>query len=293
MYTLTCLQNRPLGISAADGKKQTYFERGNMKIVGKILKLVVLIVVVVLVAAVIAFHLYSGQIIKSGVKTAASNALKVGVDINDISLSILSGSVAINGLIINNPPGYTYKNLLELSKADIAVNIRSLIQDTVHIKEVKLDGMDLVIEQKGFSNNLQEILKGLPSAKEQQGQVSAGKKLVIDNLEITNIRVKVKLLPMPGKADTIPLNLAPIKMTNLGGDNKLDTAKLSAKIMVAITEGIAKQGAGVLPGDMLKTMNASLGQLTDVSKAAVEEGKKVIESGTGLLKGATDLLKPK
>ncbi len=267
-----------------------------MKIAGKILKLVVLIVVIVLVIAVVAFHLFSGQIIKSGVKTAASNALKVGVDINDISLSILQGAVAIDGLIINNPPGYTYKNLLDLNKANIAVNIRSLLKDTVHIKEVKLDGIDLVIEQKGFSNNLQEILKGLPSAKDQQGQPAAGKKLVIDDLEITNIRVKVKLLPMPGKADTIPLNLAPIKMTNLGGDNKLDTAKLSAKIMVAITEGITQQGAGLLPGDMLKTMNASLSQLTDISKVA-EEGVKALESGTGagkgILKGATDLLKPK
>ena len=264
-----------------------------MKIAGKIIKLAVAAVVIVLVIGVIAFHTFSGSIIKAGVEKAAAKTLKVGVDINDISLSILGGSVAINGLIINNPPGYTYKNLLELNKTNIAVNIRSLMQDTVHIKEVKLDGMDLVVEQKGFSNNLQEILKGLPSAKDQQGQPAAGKKLVIDNLEITNIRVKVKLLPMPGKADTIPLNLAPIKMTNLGGDNKLDTAKLSAKIMVAITEGIAKQGAGLLPDDMLKTMNASLGQLTDVGKAAVEEGKKAIESGTGILKGATDLLKPK
>jgi hypothetical protein len=280
-------------ITLAVGKKQTYFERGNMKIVGKILKLIVLIVVIVLVAAVVAFHLYSGQIIKSGVKTAASNALKVGVDINDISLSILGGSVAINGLIINNPPGYTYKNLLELNKTDIAVNIRSLIQDTVHIKEIKLDGMDLVIEQKGFSNNLQEIIKALPDEKTQQGQAPAGKKLVIDDLEITNIRVKVKMLPVPGKADTVSLNLAPIKMTNLGGDNKLDMAKLSAKIMVAITQGIVQQGAGLLPGDMLKTMNSTLGEVTNIGKAAVEEGKKAIESGTGILKGATDLLKPK
>ena len=259
-----------------------------MKIAGKILKLVVLIVVIVLVAAVVVFHLFSGQIIKSGVKTAASNALKVGVDINDISLSILGGSVAIDGLIINNPPGYTYKNLLELNKTDIAVNIRSLMQDTVHIKEIKLDGMDLVIEQKGFSNNLQEIIKGLPSAKDQQGQPAAGKKLVIDDLEITNIRVKVKLI-----TGTVPLNLAPIKMTNLGGDNKLDMAKLTAKIMVAITQGIVQQGAGVLPGDMLKGMNSTLSEVTNIGKAAIEEGKKVIESGTGILKGATDLLKPK
>jgi hypothetical protein len=262
-----------------------------MKIIGKILKLVVLIVVTVLVAAVVVFHLYSGQIIKSSVKTAASNALKVGVDINSISLSIFQGTVAINGLIINNPPGYTYKNLLELSKANIAVNIRSLLKDTVHIKEIKLDGMDMVIEQKGFSNNLQEVTKGLPSEKEQQGKPAAGKKLVIDDLEITNVRVKVKLLPVPGKTDTVLLNLAPIKMTNLGGDNKLDMAKLSAKIMVAIAQGVVQQGAGVLPGDMLKTINSTIG------KAGIEEGLKVIESGTegskGILKGATDLLKPK
>lgn len=37
-------------------------------------------------------------------------------------------------------------------------------------------------------------------------------------------------------------------MTNLGTDQKLDTAGLSSKILVAITQGIAEQGADILPG---------------------------------------------
>ena len=37
----------------------------------------------------------------------------------------------------------------------------------------------------------------------------------------------VRLLPIPGKEDTLTIKLSPITMTNLGADDKLDIAMLS------------------------------------------------------------------
>jgi len=122
-----------------------------------------------------------------------------------------------------------------------------------------------------------------------------GKKLRIDNLEITNITVKVKLLPIPGKKDTITLKLDPIRMTDLGSDDKLTVAKLTGKILSAIAGGVAEQGAGVLPEDMTKTMKATLGKTIELGKTATEEGKKLIEEGKDvgkeLIEGFKGLLK--
>jgi len=84
---------------------------------------------------------------------------------------------------------------------------------------------------------------------------------------------------VPGKADTITLNLSPIKMNNLGADNKLDTVVLTSKIMVAISNGIAEQGVGVLPENIVNAMKSTLGITIDAGKAAAKEGESIIDAG--------------
>ena len=269
-----------------------------MKPTNKIVKFVVLPIIILFVVLWSAFYLLGGLILKAGVEKAATKTLAVPVTIEDMDISILKAAIGINGLIVQNPPGYTYKNLLELSEARVTASIGSLLNDTVHIKELKLDGMNLVIEQKVLSNNLQEVISSISAKGKQQSESeTAGKKLHIDNLEITNVTVKAKLLPVPGKADTVTIKLNPIRMTDLGGDDKLDVAELSGKILLAIATGVAGQGAGLLPEGMTDTMKATLSETAELGKTAVKEGKELLEEGkdTGkkLIEGFKGLLKPK
>jgi hypothetical protein len=264
----------------------------------RVLRIAALSVVGVLVILTAAFYLFGQRILKIGIETAATKALDTGVSINDVDLSVLKGKVRIRDIIVKNPPGYTYDNLLELGDCQVTANINSLFSDTVRIKAIKLDGINLVIEQKALSNNLQDVINSI-AAKEKGKQASqpSGKKLHIDELEITNIKVKVKLLPVPGKADTVSLNLTPIRMTNLGTDNKLSTGILASKIMLTIASGIAQQGVGVLPKNIVDTMQLSLDKTLDLGKSAAKEGEKLIEAGkdvgTEVVEGFKGLLKPK
>jgi hypothetical protein len=159
--------------------------------------------------------------------------------------------------------------------------------------------MNLTIEQKILSNNLQDVIGSFETEKGAGSRRSepSGKKLQIDSLELNGIKVKEKLLPVPGKADTVTLNLAPITMQNLGSDNKLDTGTLAGKIMLAIAAGTAEQGAGVLPAQMVDTMKSTLGKTLKAGKAAAEKGEKILDTGkdlgTEVVKGFENLLKPK
>jgi hypothetical protein len=47
-------------------------------------------------------------------------------------------------------------------------------------------------------------------------------------------------------------------ITNLGGDNKLDVAGLSGKILVAIAAGAAEQDAGILPDEIIGPLSGAL-----------------------------------
>jgi len=266
----------------------------------KVLSIVLLVIVVLIVIAVVAVGLFADKALKAGIETAATKALNVGVSVGGVDLSIMGGRLALQDLTVDNPPGYQHPRLLELKKAQVEVYIRSLLSDTVKIKDIKLDGAQVVLEQRGVSgNNIQDIMKAMPSTPKTQepNQPPSGKKLQIDNLEITNTTVKVKLLPVPGKADTVTLQLAPIKMTNLGSDQKLDMAALSSKILAAIAQGIAEQGAGILPDDMVNTMKSTLAKTAELGKEAVKTGmdlgKGAIKTTEDLTKGLKGLLKPK
>jgi hypothetical protein len=254
----------------------------------KTVRIVLAVVVVLVVGAVVLFYVFADRAVKLGIETAGTKTLNVDVSVQDVDLSIMGGEIGFQNLLIKNPPGYQHDRLLALKDAHIAVGLRSLLGDVVKIKEIRLDGMDMVLEQRGISsNNLQDVIKSIPSADAGPSEPS-GKKLHIDSLEITNLMVRVKPLPIPGRADTIPLKLAPIKMTNLGSDNKLDLAVLSGKILVAIAGGIAEQGMNVLPKEIIGPLASELKRLEALPEALLKAGFGIFEGGTDLGKDVID-----
>jgi hypothetical protein len=256
----------------------------------KTLRIILAAVVFLVVLAVVLINVFADRAVKAGIEAGGSKALNVGVRVGDVDLSIMRGRIGFQNLSIDNPPGYQHEKLLELRDARIGVDIGSLLGDTVKIREIRLDGMDMVLEQRGVSgNNLQDIIKSIP-AKDTQAEPS-GKKLHIDNLEITGVKVKVKVLPVPGKVDTVTLPLEPIKMTNLGGDNKMDAAVLSGKILLAIAGGIAEQGVGVLPEEIIGSVTSELKRLKEMPEALLKESREKLQEGADLGKGIREGLK--
>ena len=171
-----------------------------MKTTGKILKAVLIVIVVILIILIAGFYLFGDYAIKVGIEKGGSAALGVPVKVGGIHLSILRGMVTINGLQVENPAGYKNKYMLELGSGKVAVSIPSLLKDTIHVKEIKLDGAKLSIEQKGLGSNVNDLLNGMKSKeqpveqKKPEAKAEAkqpGKKLVVDDLEITNAEAKL------------------------------------------------------------------------------------------------------
>ena len=124
---------------------------------------------------------------------------------------------------------------------------------------------------------------------EPEAEEKPQKNLKIANLEIKNVEVKVKLLPIPGKTDTITFKLAPIKMTDLGSDDKMTIAKLASEILMAIAKGVAQQGKELLPSEIIDP-------LKDISAETIEKGLEILKEATdigtdGIENGADEIKK--
>lgn len=242
-----------------------------------------LILVVVLIVAAVAVNLLADRLLGTAVETAGTKALNVGVDVGRAKLSILSGRLGLGNVTVSNPPGYEHETLLTLDKTDVSVDAKSLLTDEVRMKDVRLDGMHVVMEQKGLSNNLYDVIEPL-----QRDRSASGKRLYIDDLKITDVTVTVKLLPVPGQVDTVTLQLEPIEMTDLGHNERLDIATLTVKIILAVTAGVAKQGADVLPKETLIGLSTVLDSAIDIGRVIFGTGRN---NGEGGQKGTEDITK--
>jgi len=266
-----------------------------MNAIGKILKIVLVVVAVIAVVLVVGFFLIGNSLIKVGIEKGGSMALGVPVKVGNVHLSILRGMVTIDSLQVANPAGYKNEYLLELNKGKVAVSLGSLLSDTIHIKEINLDGTKLAIEQKGLSSNIKDLLNAMPKSKPQEAPKpeekpkGPGKKLVVDKLEITNTEAKLAV-GIGGQGTGANLKLAPIKMENLGADSPLSMAELTSKIFLALIQGVAQQAVGILPDDVVNGMKGGLNKVTELGS---EGGKKILEEGSKAVEGIKGLFKPK
>ncbi len=266
-----------------------------MKKVKNVVSTIVTVILVVILAAILIFRLAGNQMIKTGIETAGKKALNVGVSVDSVKLSLLQGKIDLAGVVVKNPEGYQFTDLLKLGSATVKVNAGSLFSDTIEIQNVMLDNMEIVIEQKGLTNNLHTVLDSLPRPDEKAESAKPGKKVVVDLLEITNAKVNAKLLPIPGKADTVSFTLDKIEMKDLGGDKKINIADLMAKIFSEISKSIAGKGAGVLPDDITGGLkNVLSGELLgEKGKAAAEAVQEATKSVEGVKEGLKGLFEKK
>jgi len=264
-----------------------------MKAAKKVITGIVVVLVVLLVAAVVLFTLFGNRALKMGIETAGTKTLKVPVSLKDINLSLLGGSVEMKNLAIGNPEGYQHPDLLTMGRGYVKLKAASLFSNTIEIDTIQLDKIGLVIEQKGIkTNNLQEIMAALPKP-ESTGEPETGKQgknLLIRELLINGAEVKVKLLPVPGKADTLTLRLTPIRLENLGTDEPIDTAKLTGIVLKALAKGIAEQGKDLLPMDIIGPLTEQLAaQGQKIIQAGKEGVDAVLETGKGIIEGGADV----
>jgi hypothetical protein len=252
--------------------------------------IIIALIVIIFLVVVIGLVSIDG-ILRSAIQTAIKKQLNVNSTVSKVSLKIMSGTIEITDLKVNNPKGYQFENIFEAKSIFVKTSLGKLLSNPVGIDQIKVDGVAMVLEQKGLSNNIKDLLKGMP-AKEEETKAAepnkAAKSVHITALDINDITVNAKLLPLPGKADVASLTIPSLHFSDIGGD-KSSLAQVIGKVFTEITNAVVKNGTNILPSDMLNSMtNAIEGNFENITV----EGMKTIEkSGEDIKNKATESLK--
>jgi len=221
-----------------------------MRIIKKILWGLVIVFVVLIVVAVIAAGPFLGKIVKAGMETVGPKITQVPIKVDTVSLSILTGSAKIEGLVVGNPEGYKTPQAISVSKVAVGVNPFSVLSDKIVVRSIEVRSPEITFEGNPFSgNNLTKIRDNVNAAVASSQKPSTnqtakvanqpGQKLEVDDFLITGARVHVSLTGMGGKEMTLPL--PEIRLTNMGtGTDGITAADLTRRVLDALTTATVK-----------------------------------------------------
>ncbi len=261
-----------------------------MKKIKKILFIAVIAIIVLGLAGIIIAAMSLDKIVKAGIETVAPAMTQTSVTVDRVSLSILSGSAGIHGLVVGNPHGYVSTNAISLGKAAVSVSPGSLLADKIVIRSVEVIAPEVTLEGNPFGeNNLKKILD---SVNAMTGSVKAGtntpaaptakkanKKIEVDDLLISGVKVHARITGIEGEPFTVVI--PDIHFSNLGtGPDGITAADLTQKILhEIITSSIsavgtrAKEIMGKTADNLIKgagdTAGKAVGESTDKLKQGI------------------------
>jgi len=212
---------------------------------GAVIALVVLIVAGILIAGA-----FLGPIVKKGVEAIGPRITKVSVKVDEVHLSLLTGSASVKGLVIGNPEGYQMPQAISAGMVAVGVNPLSVMSDKIVLRSVHLESPEITFEGALTGNNLSQILDNVNSAARNDAQTGgavstnttvqakSSKKYELDDLLITGAKVHVRLTDL-GKEMT--LSLPPIHLADLGKNKEgITAADLSRSVLDAIVTATVK-----------------------------------------------------
>src|SRR5690348_712690 len=180
-----------------------------MKKLEKIFWSVVLILVVLTIIGAIVASVFLRDIVNEGVETVGPQLTRVSVKLDEVHLTLLTGSASVKGLLVGNPQGYHAPQAISAGLISVGVNPMSVLSDKIVVRSLHVESPEITFEGGLSGNNLSQILANVNAATRTPAKSGAAstnapaptkpsQKLEVDDLLITGAQVHVSLTDLGG-----------------------------------------------------------------------------------------------
>lgn len=251
------------------------------------------VVLVVLAAAALWFLVYSlDAVVEAAIERYGSEATGVPVAVGAVRISLRGGEGGIEDLVIGSPDGFRAPSTFELESIHIALDIESLADDPVVVKEIRIEGPRATYEWATRSSNIAVIQKNVEAFAARHAGGSARKtpaaetppeerrKFIVDDLIVRGGSVQASAALIDGaatQADLPDLHVKGIGRKRGG----VTAAELAVQIVDALTDGAIRGAAGANLGALQEQAERAVEE--EIDEALGEDAKTVKEALRGLL----------
>ncbi len=226
--------------------------------------------------AILVLTFFLGSIVTAGVNNFAPKITQTKVTLASATISPLTGSGTLSGLVIGNPKGWSENDLCSLGKIRVDVQPFSVLGDHIIVNEIIIEAPEFNYETKLVASNVNDLLKSIEAATGSkdapQATTKSGKpiKLEVKKFRLQNGWVRLGVGPAAMKLPMPPVSLDDIG-TSEGG---VTPDQLAFAVMRSITPSI------------ISASTQALGKLGGTTGAAAAQGvKQAGEAIKGLFGG--------
>ena len=237
-----------------------------------------------IVVFIAVFFLYSSldTIITSAIEKFGSEITQTQVTLKETKISATDGKGALRGFRMTNPENFKTENSVEFDEISIALDIKTITEDTIVVKDITISGPRITYEHSTNGSNIDAIKKNVDSylgtgkgSSEKKSGGEGGKKLIVEKLSILNGKANVSASILQGK--TMSVDLPNIVLKDIGKSKGGATpGEVASKVIDSLQKNI--NGA-------VKHLN--LDQVKEVVGSVVSGAKDMLEKGTS---GTKDLV---
>ncbi|MBP1589883.1 MAG: hypothetical protein ILO10_06775 [Kiritimatiellae bacterium] len=250
------------------------------------LKALLWVIGIIVVLAVVV-ELWLGSLVKWSVNNVAPKLLGVPTSVETVRLAPLRGKVFLENLHVGNPEGFHTDGIFDLAKMVVDLDMKSLLSDSIVIKEITIGGMEVTYEQGLLHSNVGTLLDNLSGDQEKEAEeeveekpeeeaAEGGKKVVIKKFSLADSKVRVAATGMMGLG--LPIPLPSMELEDIGAKTGGATVKdviiellkdVGGLVTGAITGvgGAVVDGAAAVGGVVADGATAVGGAVADGTKA--------------------------
>ncbi|GLS25250.1 hypothetical protein [Marinibactrum halimedae] len=261
---------------------------------------VLLVLGVLVIAGVVGLAFFGlskiNDIVEMAVEQAGPTVTNTSVLLDGADIELLEGRGELNGLSIANPEGYSDNNVFEMGKVVFAIDPQSVQSDVIVIKEITIDGAQLLAEHKNLKDtnlgalmdNIKKMGKGSTASKsESQSNPSAGDdgqplQFAVNKFSFTNGNIALKSEQLGDYA----LKLPKITLANIGSaEQGLTATELAETLLKPVVkkaqDTVAKRIEEEVGGKAEDALKEKLKEkLSDKDKEKIEGLKSLLKGGS-------------
>ena len=228
----------------------------------KYISIIVALIIALAVGALVYLLSNLNYIIKDTVETVGPQVTETSVLLDAVDVKPTKGRGELNDFVIENPAGFSRKNIFELDKLVLQFKPESVLDDVIVIDEITVNGLLVTAEQKGATTNIQELLKTLEKLSggeaSSQSPGSSGSSEETVKLMIKKFNFSDNALDfVTEKFGSYKLDLPSFELTDIG---KKENGLYPSELGPAILKPLLKQ-----------TQNAIKDKYSELTRAKIKE----------------------